>query len=143
MKKTILLFLLLLPFCSKSSTIDTLSHWKIYYNDSLIKTGFINSDNTIVIKSKNYKPGDYLAIRYIDDIPCENCNYSITVVGEARLEVFRSEFKGKSKLRKIDLKELFALRSQTNESFFIIFFYGLNDKYLKRGLRLVTLKIEN
>ncbi|MBF4516203.1 hypothetical protein IRZ71_07615 [Flavobacterium sp. ANB] len=143
MKKTILiLFLLLLPFYSKSSPLDTISTWKVYYNNSLIKNLNEIVDNSIVIKSKEYKTGDYLAIQYFDDMPCQDCKYSFVVIGEGKLEVSRIESKGKNKLIKINLKELMDFRHTTNQPSFVIYLYGLDDKNKNNGKRLVTLKID-
>lgn len=133
-------FILLLPINSKSSPLDTISTWKVYYNNSLIKNLNDFADNSIVIKSKEYKTGDYLAIQYFDDMPCEDCKYSFVVIGEGKLEISRTEFKGKNKIIKFDLKELINFRHTTNQPLFIIYLYGLNDK--NNGKRLVTLKID-
>ncbi|KUJ61958.1 hypothetical protein AR687_10395 [Flavobacteriaceae bacterium CRH] len=143
MKKIIpILFLLLLPFYSKSSPLDTISTWKVYYNNSLIKNFSENTNNSIVIKRKQYKTGDYLAIKYSDDTPCEDCKYAFVVIGEGRLEVSRRESKGKDKLIKIDLKELINFRDTTNQPSFVIYLYELEDKNKNNGKRLVTLKID-
>ncbi|WP_291285212.1 hypothetical protein [Flavobacterium sp.] len=143
MKKIILLlFFSLLPFCSKSSNLDTIPTWKVYYNDSLLKFISDNENNSIEIKSSKYKPGDYLAIQYFDDMPCTTCQYSLIVIGEGKLEVTRVESKGKNKLNTIDLKELINFHSKHNQSTFIIYLYGLNDKNKNNGKRLVTLTID-
>lgn len=142
MKKIILILFFLLPFYSIGSPLDTISTWKVYYNNSLIKNLNDFADNSIVIKSKEYKTGDYLAIQYFDDMPCEDCKYSFVVIGEGKLEISRTEFKGKNKIIKFDLKELINFRHTTNQSLFIIYLYGLNDKSKNNGKRLVTLKID-
>lgn len=143
MKKIILIiFILLLPFCAKSSNCDTIATWKVYYNNSLIKNLSKNVPNSIVIESKEYKTGDYLAIQYFDDMPCTNCNYTLVVIGEGKTEVSRSEFKEKNKLIKINLKDLIDFRVTANQSNFVIYLYGLDAKNNNNGMRMVTLKID-
>lgn len=93
--KTLLLFFLLLPFCSKSSNLDTISTWKVYYNDSLLKIITDNENNTITINSKKYKPGDYLTIQYFDDTSCTNCHFTFVVIGEGKTEISAIESKEK------------------------------------------------
>ncbi|TDO95002.1 hypothetical protein [Flavobacterium sp. 245] len=143
MKKIIpFLFFLSLPFCSRSCPIDTISYWKVYHNNVLLKNLNDYTNNSIVIKSKNYKPGDYLAIQYFDDTPCEDCKFALIVRGEGKSEIYRSEFKGENKLIKINLKNLIDFRPKTNPSTFIIYLYELEDKNKKNGQRLITVKIE-
>lgn len=142
MKKTILvLLILLLPFYSKGNTLDTIANWKVYYNNLLIKNMNELSDKSIVIDRKKYKSGDYLAIRYSDDTPCEDCKYTCMVRGEGKTEVATIKFTGKDKLIKIDLKDLIDYLPETKPSYFAIFLYGLNDKNKNNGMRLVTLKL--
>jgi len=143
MKKTALvIFILLLPFYSKSSNLDTIATWKVYYNNLLIKNLSDVTNNSIVIQSKNYKTGDYLAILYSDDMPCENCKYACVLTGEGKQEVSRNKFTRKNKLIKIDLKALIDFRPKTHPSWFVIYLYDLNDKNKNNGMRLVTLKID-
>ncbi|WP_374175369.1 hypothetical protein [Flavobacterium tructae] len=140
--KILLLFFLLLPFCSKSSNLDTISTWKVYYNDSLLKIITDNGNNSITINSKKYKTGDYLTIQYFDDAPCTNCHYIFVIIGEGKTEISAIESKEKNKPAVINLKELIDFRSKLNQSSFIIYLYEANDKNKNNGKRLVTLTID-
>lgn len=143
MKKIILLiFVLLLPFYSKAGNLDTIATCNVYYNDSLIKSLTFQNDNLIVIKRKKYKAGDYLAIQYHDDMPCNNCNYNIMVRGKGKMEVSNYKFRGKNKLVKIDLKELIDFHSTINKPLFVLFLYGLDKKNINSGMRLLRIQIE-
>lgn len=143
MKKTLaLIFVLILSFYSKAGNLDTIATCNVYYNDSLIKSLTFQNDNLIVIKRKKYKAGDYLAIQYYDDMPCDNCNYNIMVRGEGKMEISNYKFRGKNKLVKIDLKELIDFHSKINNQLFVLFLYELDKKNINNGMRLLRIQID-
>jgi len=86
MRTYILLFFFLLSFVAKADTIST---WNVFYNSKLLKQYNANpSVKEINIKLAKYKSGDYLAIKYRDDMPCNDCKYELSVVTDAKWEVY-------------------------------------------------------
>ncbi|NUY79615.1 hypothetical protein HUK80_01810 [Flavobacterium sp. MAH-1] len=82
MKICISLLLLIVSYAVKADTITT---WDVYYNNKLLKQSNANTGSKeIRIKASDYKTGDYLAIKYGDDMPCHECTYELSVVVEGK-----------------------------------------------------------
>lgn len=141
MKVYISLLLLTLSYAVKADTITT---WDVYYNHKLLKQFNANPGlKEIRIKASDYKTGDYLAIKYGDDMPCHECAYELSVVAEGKNHIVIQTGKDKYKLIKIDLKSLVAkFKSDKRNDFFVVYFTE-TDKKGKRntGPRLFHIKI--
>lgn len=143
MKIKTLLFLLLFSFSAAKA--DTISSWKVFYNNLKICDLTQYTKNNIEIHTSQYKKGDYLAIQYSDDTPCHECEYEMEVVGEGKTTVFKVKFKGKYKLVKIDLKNLIDdnYKSKKNNSLFVVYFSEVDKKGRKdRGMRLLNIQVK-
>jgi hypothetical protein len=142
MKTNILLLYFLTSFFAKANTITT---WNVFYNSKLLKQFNANSSlKEIKIKLSEYKVGDYLGIKYGDDMHCRDCKYELQVVTDTKNEVFRLTTKDNYKSMKIDLKNIIAdFKSWRSQKFYIVFFTEINRKGKRdMGPRLFTIKIE-
>ncbi len=78
MRKSILFLILLNSVTTLSNTknCDTISHWKIYINNQLIREGIINGDvQRIEFPKKSIKGLDIiLNIKYFEDTRCSKCD---------------------------------------------------------------------
>ncbi len=119
MKTNILLLFLLTSFFAKADTITT---WNVFYNSKLLKQFNANpSRKEIKIKLSEYKVGDYLGVKYGDDMPCDDCKYELEVVTDTKIEVFSLKTKDKYELMKIDLKNVITdFKARRSQKFYIV-----------------------
>ena len=103
-----IIYSLFFLFLSVYAKADTITSWKVYYNSKLVKQfTFDSSSKEIHINVKDYKIGDYIAIKYGDDMPCYDCSYEFYVGTEGQ-EVFFTRVKNKYQLVSIDLKYIIS-----------------------------------
>ncbi len=142
MKNKILYLFLLFSFSAAKA--DTISSWKVFYNNLKICSLTQYTKNNIDIHTSQYKKGDYLAIQYSDDMPCPKCEYEIEVVGEGKITVFKEKLKDKYKLVKIDLEDLMgSYKSKNGYSLFVVYFSEIDKKGKKdKGMRLLNIQIK-
>jgi hypothetical protein len=142
MKTKILILFLLTSFFAKADTIST---WNVFYNNKLIKQFNANpSKKKIEIKLSKYKAGDYLAIKYGDDMPCSDCEYELKIITDTKSEVLKMKTKNKYQLMKIDLKEIIEdFKSWSQQKFYLVYFTEINRKGKRdSGQRLFEIYVE-
>ena len=143
MKIKVLLFIFFFSF--PAAKADTISSWKVFYNNLKICNLTQYTKNNIEIHTSQYKEGDYLAIQYSDDTPCHECEYEMEVVGEGKTTVFKEKFKDEHKLVKIDLKNLIDdnFKSKNSPCLFVVYFSEVDKKGKKdKGMRLLNIQIK-
>ncbi|MBF0693439.1 MAG: hypothetical protein IR153_02730 [Flavobacterium sp.] len=142
MKIKILMFFFFLSTTTKADTITT---WKVFYNNKLLKS-FVQDDNpkNIHLKVSEYQEGDYLAIQYADDTRYHDCSYELKIVAEGKLEVITMEILDKYKLMKIDLKDIINNhKSNPSHNFFVVYFTEILIRGKRNsGPRLFNIRID-
>jgi hypothetical protein len=141
MKTSILFFFFLFSVFAKADTITT---WKVSYNNKILKQFYLGSNLSINLKSKDYKPDDYLTIKFTDDRPCGECSYELNVIKEGKQTVYILNTNDKYKLMKIPLKEIIKeFKSERQYDFFVVYFTEISKKGKRdSGMRLLNIKIE-
>ena len=122
---------------------DTIPTWNVYYNNKLLKQFTSNSiSKEIQIEISAYKPGDYIAIEYNDDIPCLECEYEILLKTEHNMEVTFSRFKDKYKLMKFDVKHIIYDSKEDQLDTVVVYLKEIDKNGSgNSGVKLFTIKI--
>lgn len=140
--RTSILFIFFLS--SVFAKTDTITTWKVSYNNKILKQFYLGQNLTVKLKAEDYQKEDYLTIEFTDDKPCAECSYELNVVEEGKQTIYILNTKNKYKVMKIPLKNIIKeFKSERHYDFFIVYFTEISKKRKRdSGMRLLNIEIE-
>lgn len=119
---------------------DTIDFWHVYYNNVKIQEYNQYSKGEIVLKIKDIKKTDSLAVKYFRDTPCEDCETQAEIENGKHFVITKGKGVGTFNPIKISVYDLLQYHLKADKEVYEVFYH--EGQITSRTQRVLIFRIK-